>query len=110
MQYEIKLENPPAGYAMTAAHANEQVQVCFREFTSTEDGQHLIQRLEGLPSTILKSLPTEIRPSSIDNMLAICNRGGQATVYVNELKLQAAVRAAGQLKLVRGCLKIILLT
>ena len=98
MQYEIKLENPPAGYAMTAAHANEQVQVCFREFTSTEDGQHLIQRLEGLPSTILKSLPTEIRPSSIDNMLAICNRDGQATVYVNELKLQAAVRATRPVK------------
>ena len=105
MPYEIKLENPPAGYAMMAARANEQVQVCFREFTSTEDGQHFIQRLEGLPSTILKSLPTEIRPSSVDNMLAICDRDGQATVYVNELKLQAAVRAARPVKAGENVLK-----
>ena len=98
MPYEIHLEKPLTGYAVTPARANEYVQVCTREFTSTEDGQHFIQRLEGGPSIILQSLPTEIRPSTVDNMLAIFDRDGKAIVYVNELELRAAIRAARPVK------------
>ncbi|MDE2927596.1 MAG: hypothetical protein OXT71_14470 [Acidobacteriota bacterium] len=98
MPYEINLENPPAGYAITPARAGECVKYCIREFTSTEDGQHFIQRLEGGPSIILQRLPTEIRPSSVDNMLVIYGRDGKATVYVNELELKAAIRAARSVK------------
>ena len=94
MPYEINLEHLPAGYALTSARVNEYVQISYREFTSTEDGQHFIQRLEGYPDTILKDLPTNIRPSTIDNMLAICRADGTATIYVNELDLYAAVRVA----------------
>ena len=105
MPYEIRLEKPPMGYAVTAARASEHVQVAIREFTSTEDGQHFIQRLEGSPSIILQSLPTEIRPSNVDNMLAIFDRDGKVTVYVNELELRASFRAARPVKAGAAVLK-----
>ena len=64
MPYEITLKETPAGYAGTSARAKELVQVIFREFTSTEDGQHFIKRLEGDANPILNKLPTEVLPSN----------------------------------------------
>ena len=86
---EIDLGNPPAGYVLEAAQKDELVKVVYREFTSTEDGQYFIQRIEGIPNTILQRMPTQINPSQVDNMLAICHRDGKAKVYVNNLKLHA---------------------
>lgn len=94
MPVEIDLGMPPAGYAVTSARASETVSVQFREFTSTEDGQHFIQRLEGVPNDILQKLPAPIPASRVDHMLALCRRDGSATVYLNELELQASVRAS----------------
>ncbi len=94
MPVEIDLGMPPAGYAVTSARASETVSVQFREFTSTEDGQHFIQRLEGLPNHILQKLPAPIPASKVDHMLALCRRDGSATVYLNELELRALVRAS----------------
>ena len=94
MPVEIDLGMPPAGYAVTSARASETVGVQFREFTSTEDGQHFIQRLEGFPNNILQKLPAPIPASKVDHMLALCRRDGSATVYLNELELQASVRAS----------------
>jgi len=50
MPFDIDLGMPPAGYAVSSARADEDVIISFREFTSTEDGQHFIKRLEGIPS------------------------------------------------------------
>lgn len=105
MPYIINLEHPPTGYAMTSARGQECVQVSFREFTSTEDGQHFIQRLEGSPSLILESLPTKVRPSNVDHMLAICHLDGKVTVYVNELELKAAMRTARPVEAGQGVSK-----
>ena len=88
------LKKPPLGYAMAPARPGESVPVRFREFTSTEDGQLFITKLEGIPDTVLQRLPTETLPSSVDNMLAIFHHDGKTMVYVNELKLEAALRAA----------------
>ena len=93
MPVEISLE-PPAGYALEAGRAGENVKIAFREFTSTEDGQHFIQRLESIPSTILQKLPNPIFPSQVDHLLAIFSRESKATVYINELELRAGIRAA----------------
>jgi hypothetical protein len=98
MPVEIDLGMPPAGYSLTAARADENVTVQFQEFTSTEDGQHFIQRLEGIPDDILRRLSPAIRPSQVDNLLAICDRKGKATVYVNEIMQRARVRASGPVK------------
>ena len=87
MSWDIDLGMPPAGYSVTGARAGEQFQLQQIESTSTEDGQHFIKRLEGLPSEILAKLPAtaKISPSYVDNMLAICYSSGRATVYVNEV-------------------------
>ena len=94
MSFEIDLGNAPAGYILSAARAGEVAEVQFTEFTSTEDGQHFIQRLEGLPSDFLRKISPEIDPSQVDSMLAIVRRDGKATVYVNELAQRARVRAS----------------
>ena len=94
MPFEIDLENPPAGYIRTSARAGEHVDVVYREFTSTEDGGHFIQRIEGAAGDILQRLPSQISPSQVDHMLAICHRDGKADVYVNELDLRLNVRCA----------------
>ena len=94
MPYEIKMEHTLAGYAGTSARADELVQVIYREFTSTEDGQHFIKRLEGGVNPILEGLPIQVAPSSVDHLLAIHWKDGKTAVYVNELEIQGAVRAA----------------
>ena len=92
MPFEIDLEGPPGGYARTYARAGESVEVCVREFTSTEDGQHFIQLLEGIANGVLQELPTPINPSQVDHMLAIYQRNGKVDVYLNELELKASTR------------------
>ena len=94
MFVEIDLGNRPIGYALTSGRPGEHFNVQFREFTSTEDGQHFIQRLEGLPNDILQRLPSRIIPSQVDHMLAICRRDGKADVCVNKLEPRAFVRVA----------------
>ena len=51
MPFEVNLGEVPAGYALSSAREGEEVQVVYREFTSTEDGQYFIERLENLPLT-----------------------------------------------------------
>ena len=94
MRFEIDLEGPPGGYARTYARAGENVEVCVREFTSTEDGQHFIQLLEGIADGVLQKLPTLINPSQVDRMLAIYHRNGKVDVYLNELELKVSTRIA----------------
>ena len=87
---------PPAGYAAAPKRATDTTAVVqFREFTSTEDGQHFIRRLEGIPSDILEKLPAPASASQVDHLLALCRRDGTATVYPNELELRASVRWRG---------------
>ena len=97
--YKIDFDNPPAGHALSFANDGESVQVMCREFTSTEDGQDFIQKLEGFPNTILHQLPCQIKPSQVDHMLAIFFRDGKANVYVNELKLKTKARMTRSVKL-----------
>ena len=98
MFVEVDLGGPPAGYAVRAARSGERVMVRFREFTSTEDGQYFIQRLEGIPNKILQLLPSPISPSQVDHMLAVCRRDGKADVYVNKLEIRALFRTARSVK------------
>ncbi len=96
MPYKIKIERPSCGYAAeSSGPGNNTVQVITVEFTSTEDGQHFITRLEGSTSEILEALANQgnrISPSSIDHLLAFISPDGEATVYINELKLSSLIR------------------
>lgn len=94
MPFEIQLKKTPVGHAVSATRPGETVSVQVLEFTSTDDGEHFINRLEGLPTQILEILTPQQRifPSQVDHLLAIIRPDNSATVYVNELPLLAKVR------------------
>lgn len=95
MPQEITFDQTPAGYALKPSRAGEEspVPVQFIEFTSSEDGQHFIERLEGIPDEIIDKVGG-IPRSQVDHMLAIIRRDKTATVYINELQLKTKVRVA----------------
>lgn len=95
MPYEITLDERPAGYAMHDATGVEgqSVEVVVREFTSSEDGELFVTRLEGLPATLIHKLPVRVQPSQIDHLLALVRRDLSATVYLNELNILAKIQA-----------------
>ena len=97
MPYDIFLDQPPAGYALGSSKgAGGKIPVQFIEFTSSEDGQHFIQRLEGWPNILLRQVGADryISPSQVDHMLAIIRRDNTATVYLNELPIKARIRVS----------------
>ena len=95
MPFETKLQEMLAGYTMNGARQDELVQVIVREFTSSEDGDFFISRLEGLPSMLIGLLPPEnqILCSMIDSLLAIIRRDQTVTIFVNEVPIRLGVRA-----------------
>ena len=97
MPVEVNLGRPPAGIAVSFARAGEKVKVCTREFTSTEDGQYFIRRLETCCTNILERLPEPVSPSQVDHVLVIYRRNGTAEVHVNELEVRAEARATGDI-------------
>lgn len=95
MPVEIDLGRPRLGYALQDAREGEEVQVCFRDFSSTEDGQPFIRMLESFAYDILSRLPRPVNPSQIDHMLVIYQRDGRAEVYLNELEIKVRTRVTG---------------
>lgn len=94
MAWEIEFDNMPIGYAVTAGKSGDNVTVCGVEFTSTEDGQHFISRLEGFPDEVLKLVAqTSIKPSTVDHMLVIVRPDKTATAYINELEITGYMQA-----------------
>jgi len=71
MRFEIKFDELPAGYSVSAARSGENVQVRMRDFVSSEDGDKLVSYLEGVSDSILSRLPVFVMPSSIDHLLDI---------------------------------------
>lgn len=93
MPIEFTFELPPAGYMMGNAAAGELTWIAVREFTSSEDGDLFISRLEGIPAQVIGRIPAElgVRASTVDHMLLLIRPDLRATVYVNEcgIKLRA---------------------
>jgi hypothetical protein len=98
MSYEIKFDDLPGGYSLTSARKGNNVTVALREFTSSEDGNLFIGRLEGFPSQVIGMLPPTlgIRPSMVDHLLAIIRRDKTATVYLNEIPIIAEFLIKGR--------------
>jgi hypothetical protein len=93
--FELYFDKPPAGHALEGARGGERARIQTFEFTSTEDGQHFIQRLEGFPDEVLERIAqqgTRICPSTVNHMLVIVRRDGRTTAYVNELTLHTMIR------------------
>lgn len=91
MPYRVRLERPPSGIAINAGREGDQIAIAYRDFTSSEDGDLFISRLEGLPATILSLLPAspQVRPSTIDHLVALVKPDGETEVFVNELTILA---------------------
>jgi hypothetical protein len=94
MPHRIHLGQPPAGVAGASGQGEGTIPVIFREFTSTEDGETFVSRLEGTPTRILQLLDgkSPVRASTLDHMVALIQRDGTADVYINELTVFGSVR------------------
>lgn len=89
MPYNITFEGLPTGYALTSARTAGKRAVQVKGFVSSEDGEELITKLEGLPQHILSMLPSSlpILPSTVNSLLAVIRKDNTATVYLNEVQL-----------------------
>jgi hypothetical protein len=98
MPKEIVLDHLPAGYAKHGGRPNEEIDVVFREFCSTEDGQHFISRLEGTATAILEKISGHagVAAATTSSLLAIIRADRSATVYWNEFHPIVQVRAKGK--------------
>lgn len=94
MPHEIVFDDLPAGYSLSYTKKGEKALVRTIEFTSSEDGDEFIARLEGFPAQILSMLTSSanLKPSTVDHLLAIIRRDKTATVYVNELSFLGYAR------------------
>jgi hypothetical protein len=99
MPHEITLNEIPVGYALTNSK-DGKVDVRSREFTSSEDGDLFITRLEGIPRMLLSLIPdySVAVESSISHMLAIIRADKTAKIYVNDIDFIASARAKGNFK------------
>jgi hypothetical protein len=61
MPYIIKLDGIPAEYALNLVRKGEGANIIVREFTSSEDGDLFISRLEAFPLELISKLPAEGR-------------------------------------------------
>lgn len=97
MKFDVDLGYILAGISAKSCKKGEQVPVIQREFTSSEDGDIFISRLEQLPSSLLNKIREQhkiiIVPSSIDNMLSIFRQDKTVTIYIN-----ASMKALMQIK------------
>lgn len=98
--YTIKFNHPPAGYCANEAKSGEKVSLITREFTSSEDGDEFINRLDGIPTEVINLLPKDqnIRCSTVDHMLAIFHKDGKCDVFLNEVNLIAKARVKKSIK------------
>jgi|SRR5712692_2339597 len=97
MPYEIRFENLPAGYAVSPARGSEKIIVQQFDFVSSEDGDELITKLEGLPQEILSMLPlpAPVLPSMVHTLLVVIRKDKTAKVYLNEVQPIAQTRIKG---------------
>jgi hypothetical protein len=91
LPYQVVLGHRPAGYTRTGALEGDEVEVVAREFTSSEDGELFVSRLEGLPNDLLAMVPHEARitPSRVDHLVGIIEPDLRTTLYINECNFVA---------------------
>lgn len=108
MPFEFVLDELPAGYSFSSVKKGDKATIITQEFTSSEDGDLFISRLDGIPSHLInlvaKSIgSTHFTFSTIDHLLAIINKDKTTIVYINEIPMESivslkkAVKEAGEL-------------
>jgi phage tail protein X len=104
MPHEVRVDGCPAGYLAHPGRPGEMVNVVLREFTSTEDGDRFVSRLEGIPRQLLAAIPgaNMAIESTLDHMLAIVRPDQTATIYVNDLPFTIESRAKRRINAGQG--------
>jgi hypothetical protein len=90
MPTDIAFDGLPMGYVSQYSAPGSTAEAITTKFLSSEDGERLITRLEGLPDQILTLVggPSGLpNASSVDHMLAIVRPDATATVYINEIPI-----------------------
>jgi hypothetical protein len=84
MPFDVVLDAPPAGYAMHHSSGVEGAPalIAVWEFTSSEDGELFLSRLEGFPMELIAKPSPEanISPSVIDHLIAVIRKDLRTTV------------------------------
>jgi hypothetical protein len=96
---EIQLTQPLAGFSISNARPGEQMAVATREFTSSEDGDLFIQRLEGIQQCLISGVPNCPPPSQIDHFLAVIGPDLRAGIIVNELHTRILIKPKRSMKM-----------
>jgi hypothetical protein len=94
MPHRVHLEQRPAGFAAASSKDGGTLPIIYREFTSSEDGEKFISRLDGTPAKILTLLEPihDIRASTVDHLIALIQQDGTTDVYINEAKFLGKAR------------------
>jgi hypothetical protein len=91
MPFELSFtkKQMPAGFCVQSRMGPGKVPVCVTEFVSSEDGDLLVTRLEGISQMIFAATtPTVIiNPSTVEHFLAIVRPDATGTLYINELSI-----------------------
>lgn len=100
MKYTRHLDKIPAGFSLSDTKPGERVTVQTREFVSSEDGDHFINRLE-IVNEFLNTPLGVIQPSQVDSLLVIIHPNQNAEVYINQanvigLALSKKAKEAGE--------------
>lgn len=101
MRFDISFgDKRPLGHVFKPkAVGEETVQVQSIEFTSTEDGQHFIQRVEGYPQQVLDLIRQQhgelIMPPIVHSMIVVIRHELLATAYINEGFGSTSMRSTG---------------
>lgn len=100
MPYKIKLNNFPVGIVSSIDRINNTTKIIVNEFTSSEDGDRFINRLEGIANILISKIPksAKIKPSTIDHLLAIIRKDLTATIYINEIEFEGISLPKRELK------------
>ncbi len=79
----------PAGFCARSMRGPGKALVCVTEFVSSEDGDLLVTRLEGISQMIFAATtpPVIISPSTVEHFLAIVRPDATGTLYINELSI-----------------------
>jgi hypothetical protein len=98
MPYEIQFEHTPMGYAVACSlPTDEHVKVQPIGMATSADGELLSSWLAGLPTDVLNKISKigpQLKPSQVDNLLAIVRADNSAVAYVNELEFIASIRVS----------------
>jgi hypothetical protein len=92
MRCEIQLKERLAGFVAKAARGPGNVSVVLREFSSSEDGSHLISRLEGLQQCLIGHVPGCPPPSFIDSFLAVLRPDLRVSIFINDVPMRVSIR------------------